>query len=58
MSQLLMRWIPEELPEPELPEGFAFHRFRRGGDEVFTEDEFRKQWISMRDASSGETMVK
>ena len=58
MSQLLMRWIPEELPEPELPEGFAFHRFRRGGDEVFTEDEFRKQWISMRDASFGETMVK
>lgn len=58
MNQLLMKWIPERLPEPQLPDGFAFHRWKRGGDEFFTAEEFKEQWIRMRDPAFGETMIK
>lgn len=57
MEQLIMRWVPERLPEPEFPEGYKFHRWKRGGDEVLTEEQFKKQWIGMRDPLFGDAMV-
>lgn len=57
MGQLIMRWIPEKISEPEFPEGYRFHRWKRGGDDVLTEEQFRTQWIGMRDPSFGEAMT-
>ena len=58
MSQLLMRWIPEKLSDSILPEGFGFHRWKRGGDEVFTVEMFKKQWMEMRDPTPGDFTEK
>lgn len=58
MKQLLMKWNAQQLGAVELPEGYHEYRFTRGGDEVFTEEKFKKQWIDIRDKNHSEEQVK
>ncbi len=58
MAQLLMKWDSSEpLQEMVIPEGFSFHQYHRGGDEVLTEDAFQYQWIDIRDPQHGERIT-
>ncbi len=57
MGQLLMTiQSPTEMPAIRLPEGFRTHQFHRDGDALFTLEDFRSQWIGIRDADHGKVM--
>ncbi len=45
MKQLLMKWISQEVivPEPEM--GYYIHQYRRGGDSILSEKQFRVGWL-------------
>lgn len=57
MGQLLMTiQSPAEMPLIRLPEGFQTHQFHRGGDVLLTLEDFRSQWIGIRDPDHGKVM--
>ena len=59
MGQLLMTTtLTGEKFKITLPEGFRTHQFRRVGDSLYSYEEFRSQWMGIRDPSHSEKTQK
>ena len=58
MSQLLMKWETQPVTPVKIPDEYSEYVFKRGGDELFTEEEFKYQWIDLRDKNHSDEMVE
>lgn len=59
IKQLLMVWRNDSPLAPlALPEGYRFHNWRRGGDEILSYEKYRECWIKMWSAEGIERITK
>lgn len=58
MGQLLMTMkLTDSISAITLPAGFRTHQYRRGADTLFSFEDFRSQWIGIRDQNHGDEMA-
>ena len=53
MNQLLMKWNTKDIEKTIIPEEYKEYTFTRGGDDLFSEEEFKKQWIVLCGEDTG-----
>lgn len=49
MKQLLMVWRKTPIQMSQIPEGYRFHNWRRGGDEILSAEAWTEQWLDLHD---------
>ena len=57
MKQLLMVWYNAPIALTPVADGYRFHVWRRGGDEMATLEEYKRAWIDMRAAEGVEAIT-
>jgi len=53
-----MKWDAVEIEQIEIPKEYREYSFTRGGDELFSDEEFKYLWIDSRDESHSERIEK